>query len=272
MLAAMITSFDFTALSWLAGLALSIPIFGNMWSGYKSAREEGRGGNIFSSGITNSQAHLASLWGNTLPTDAEGNIVWDESMKTIMEAAYPELFQQRGSGIGVSASFGNAEPGVESTTSTPSTATTGGTETLQMTGPESINAVTQGGNYGAGGGGGWWNTLVGNSGTTTGGLAKIAGKAALTAYSSWKAAEEREKQAEWMQDEARRRQDWEMERVNRIRSGPLSRMAPFLMSEALDIYSRTPGGADGRGFDVKQVAQLMGLNNLDNMKEFDGWS
>ena len=113
---------------------------------------------------------------------------------------------------------------------------------------------------------GWLSKL----GMTKGSAAKIAGNAAMSAYGSYKEQGAQEKAAEYARSEALRREAWERDRVNRIRNGPLAKLAPHFMRQLLGIYHNT-AGARGGGLNLQTLQTMMGLNNLDKMTPFNGW-
>lgn len=142
-----------------------------------------------------------------------------------------------------------------------------------------ISLITGGGGAGAGAGAGagtgistgaskagWLSKL----GMSKGSAAKIAGNAAMSAYGSYKEQGAQEKAAEYARSEALRREAWERDRVNRIRNGPLAKLAPHLMKQLLGIYHNTAGSRGG-GLNLQTLQTMMGLNNLENMTPFNGW-
>lgn len=95
---------------------------------------------------------------------------------------------------------------------------------------------------------------------------KMGLSAASSAYSAYEENKAKKEQAEFMQKEARRMQQWEADRINRIRTGPLSKIAPFIMQDALNIY-----GGRGSRMDINTVMNMMGVADLSGMTPFTGF-
>lgn len=95
---------------------------------------------------------------------------------------------------------------------------------------------------------------------------KMGLSTASSAYTAYEENKAKKEQAEFMQKEAKRMQQWEADRINRIRSGPLSKIAPFIMQDALNIY-----GGRGSRMDINTVMNMMGVADLSGMTPFTGF-
>lgn len=112
----------------------------------------------------------------------------------------------------------------------------------------------------------WWGKM------STLQKAKTVYSAGSTAYSAYKNAKANEAMSDYGKSEAEARRAYEEERLNRIRNGPLAKLAPYLMQQALGIYGMQMGDVGG-GFDAANMQKLMGVRNedLEGMPAFTGW-
>lgn len=104
------------------------------------------------------------------------------------------------------------------------------------------------------------------AGMSTAEIAKMALAAGSTAYSAYANSEQQKDAANFARDESRRRNAMEMERIDRIRMGPLAKLAPFLMQDALRIYGLGP-----TNLDIGNLQHMMGVQDLSGMQPFTGF-
>lgn len=102
--------------------------------------------------------------------------------------------------------------------------------------------------------------------------AKLAYGAASTGYAAYKNSKANKDIAEYFAREREAERQHELERIKRMREGPLAKLSPFLMQQALGLYGSQMGNVGG-GFDYQNMQRLMGVRNedLQGMPAFNGW-
>lgn len=102
--------------------------------------------------------------------------------------------------------------------------------------------------------------------------AKLAYGAGSTAYAAHQNAKNNERLMDYFASEAEARRKYEEDRIKRMREGPLAKLSPFLMQQALGLYGSQNGNVGG-GFDYQNMQRLMGVRTEDlaGMPAFSGW-